>query len=252
MSVSAPRPVAAIVSSARSAAPGSWRRGVPRAVGLHHDHRQAVGHHVVHLPGDPGPLVQRRQLDLLRRLALDPLAALDQRVDVRPADPAEGAQRPGGDDDRGDGEQVGDRSPSPSRRRRTPPASAGSPPRRRRARCRGRSPTGRRWSTAPRSRARSAAPPAPRRRGPCTTTWAACAAATTRKTGERVAAPPEQRCDLGDPEHRPRTRGSRPAGSRRGGSSSVPARAPSNQRRRPAAPGATGLGRSAWRPRPPR
>ena len=111
MSASAPRPVAAIASRARSAAAGSWRGGVPRAVGLHHHHREAVRHHVVHLAGDPGPLVQRGELDLLGRLALDPLAALDQRVDVRPADPAEGAQRPGGDDDRGEGEEIGHVAP---------------------------------------------------------------------------------------------------------------------------------------------
>ena len=39
--------------------------GVPRAVGLHHHHRQPVGDDVVHLARDPGPLVGGRQRDLL-------------------------------------------------------------------------------------------------------------------------------------------------------------------------------------------
>jgi hypothetical protein len=85
---------------------GVVRRRVARAVGLHHDRRQPVRDDVVHLAGDPRPLVRGRERDLLGRLAPDLLAALDQRVDVRPPDATEGAERPRGDHDRRDRDDV--------------------------------------------------------------------------------------------------------------------------------------------------
>ena len=74
MSVSAARPVSAMVPSARVAARGVGVGGVPAAVGLRDHHGQRVGDDVVHLPGDAGALGRGRDLRLLVALDLEPLA----------------------------------------------------------------------------------------------------------------------------------------------------------------------------------
>jgi len=83
-------------------------RRIARAVGLHHDHGQAVGDHVVHLPGDAGALVLRGQLHLTLGRPLRLLGAFDQRGDVPLPLLSCEAQCPGGREDGGDGDDVGD------------------------------------------------------------------------------------------------------------------------------------------------
>ena len=121
ISVSASRPVAAIVSRAAVGGLGSCAAAYLAAVGLHHDHRQAVRHHVVHLAGDPGPLVRAPPA----RPAGPPRARSARRARparrrtprrMRPS----GAQRPRGDARcAASGQEVRRDSPSRTRRRRT-------------------------------------------------------------------------------------------------------------------------------------
>ncbi len=116
--------------------------GVAGAVGLDHDHRQPVGDHVVHLARDARALVAGGELDLALGHPLGLLGARDQRGDVLLPLLRGEAQRPGGGDDRADGDGVGgevaggevarrrSRAASGPRRpprRRTPTSSAATP-----------------------------------------------------------------------------------------------------------------------------
>ena len=204
---------------------------------------QPVGDHVVHLAGDPRPLVRRRQRHLLGGLPLDPLAALDQGVDVRPPGPAQGAERPGGDHDAGHGQEVRRERVAVSSRR-TPPASRPTrppPPTRATAR-RDRGRDGGREARPP-SRARSGTPPgcaAGRRSAAPGRRWRP---ATAREHGDRVAAPPQQRHQLGRGQHQPASSRPRRAG-RPGPAASARRRARRRASAGPAAAAATAGG--AW------
>ena len=59
--------------------------GTEGAVGKRHDHREVVGHAVVHLPGDTRPLLRRGQCAALVAFALEPLSPVAQLGEVGPA-----------------------------------------------------------------------------------------------------------------------------------------------------------------------
>ena len=94
MSVSAARPVSAIVPSARVAAARVGVGGVPAAVGLRDHHRQRVGDDVVHLAGDARALRGGREPRLLVTLDLEPLRAVDERLERLAPGAAHEAERP--------------------------------------------------------------------------------------------------------------------------------------------------------------
>jgi hypothetical protein len=88
---------------------GVLGRGVAGAVGLHDDDREPVRDDVVHLPGDPGALVGGRQRDPLLGVAGDPVAALDDGVDVGLAGARGRAERPADHHERGHRQHVRNR-----------------------------------------------------------------------------------------------------------------------------------------------
>ena len=67
--------------------------------GLDDHHADAVGDDVVHLAGDPGPLLADRQPGLLVAVALGPYGALLDHLDLVPPRAAAVAEHPHGDED---------------------------------------------------------------------------------------------------------------------------------------------------------